>query len=76
MTRCNKIKHIPVDSLNISSKLMYVLEDEINRKILFLLESNGAGMRISEITKNTYLFRPSVIHHLQSLHHTGLVIGH
>lgn len=55
---------------------MYVLEDEITRKILFLLESGWAGMRIPEITKNTYLFQPSVTHHLQSLHHTALVSGH
>ena len=74
MYRFPEVKHELLLSIKYSTKVLKALGDEINLNIIqLLMESGTAGLRVSEITKKTYLSRPSVSHHLRILVDAGIV---
>ena len=53
------------------------LGDETRQQIVIaLLESDGHGIRVGEITKKTHLSRPAVSHHLEILKNSGIINMH
>ena len=74
MYRFPEVKQELLSSIKYSTRVLKALGDEINLNILqLLMESGSAGMRVPEITKKTYLSRPSVSHHLRILVDAGIV---
>lgn len=63
-----------LQALEQSSKLINCLGNDINRQIISVLSSADTnGMRVPEITKKTFLSRPSVTSHLKELQEAGIV---
>ena len=73
MYRFPEVKQELLLSIRYSTKVLKALGDEINLNIIqLLMESGSAGLRVPEITKKTYLSRPSVSHHLRILVDAGI----
>ena len=74
MYRFPEVKQELLLSIRYSTKVLKASGDEINLNIIqLLMESGSAGLRVPEITKKTYLSRPSVSHHLRILVDAGIV---
>lgn len=74
MFRFHEVKQELLTTMERSTKIMAVLGDTINQNIIqILLDSEKPGLRVPEITKKTFLSRPSVSHHLKILVDAGIV---
>lgn len=63
-----------LQALTQSSNLLSCLGNDINRQIISVLSSvDTNGMRVPEITKKTFLSRPSVTSHIKELQDAGIV---
>lgn len=74
MQMFQEVKQDLISSVKYSSNILNTLGDEINMHILrLLLESGKPGLRVPELTRTTFLSRPSVTHHLKMLMDAGVV---
>ncbi|WP_279138879.1 ArsR/SmtB family transcription factor [Faecalicoccus pleomorphus] len=71
---CQKrIEDLRKDILSLRTVFLTLGEETRQLILLTLLEQEPKELRVNEIAQHTYLSRPAVSHHLQSLKNAGLL---
>lgn len=75
MNKQEQLNVIKEDFIN-CQKVLVAIGDETRQAILLVLMKTKCrtGLRVGEITKQTYLSRPAVSHHLKILREAGIIL--